>query len=98
MPKYKFIETQTVTGLKYWATGFINGDWSGSSEEDCAEADAWLAFHQPTEPNRHAEVSDVDSDDSDRIGRFYDCRADQPSYGKLCDLATYTLTVYELEA
>jgi hypothetical protein len=98
MPAYKLIETQTATGLQHWACYFINGDASGMEEADIAEADAWLAFHQPEETNRHASVSDVSGDDSDHIGRFYDCHGKAPSYGLLCNLATYTLLVYETES
>ncbi len=97
MPAYKLIETQTATGLAHWACYFINGDASGMEDADIAEADAWLAFHQPEETNRHASVVSCE-DDENNIGRLFDGPGNAPSYGKLCNLATYTLFVYETES
>ena len=97
MTAYKLIESQTATGLAHWACYFINGDGSGMSEEDIAEADAWLAFQQPEESTRHARVVDVSDDDSDRIGFFYGVPRG-PFYNDPASLATYTLLVYEKES
>lgn len=40
---FPVVDFVTVTGPAYWASYFINGDASGLSAEEKAQADAWLA-------------------------------------------------------
>lgn len=91
--RYKLIETTTATGLAYWASYLINGDAPGLSDDDRAEADAWLASVQPTEPGRHAAI--VSCGDESSLGRFF--APGLPSHGKLADLLEYVLHVHEIE-
>lgn len=63
-----------ATGASHWASYFINGDASGLTSEEKAQADAWLAQQAPWYP-----VADIE--DSDRFTWFYELHTGIPCAG-----------------
>jgi hypothetical protein len=59
------VEFVTVTGPADWASYFINGDASGLSAEEKAQADAWLDREQ---------IASVVSDATDEDGESKEAR------------------------
>lgn len=51
------IETTTIKAPSHWASYFINGDASGLTDKEQAQADAWLAREQ-------VEIIDVADDEN----------------------------------
>jgi hypothetical protein len=80
------IETIEEAGLAYYASYYINGDASGLTDDEIADADAWLASVQPSEPEQHAEI--VGCGDESYIGRYR---------GRLAGMIDYQLIVYKTE-
>jgi len=79
MPENVGIEYMTAPS--YWASGLINGDWSGLSD---VERDAALAW----EENLPGVIVDV-SEESDFMRHH-----DASQYALAADCATYTIAVH----